>query len=69
MIKFLNSLTDRRIAPKALRVALIVGTLLFAINHGLALWQGNMDAGRWISSALSYVVPYLVNIQGRTSSS
>ncbi|NEP47338.1 MAG: hypothetical protein F6K65_00175 [Moorea sp. SIO3C2] len=51
--------------PTALRVALVVGSLLFVINHGSALLQGQMTQQRWISAGLTYMVPYLVNIHGQ----
>ncbi|MBE7381744.1 MAG: nitrate/nitrite transporter NrtS [Leptolyngbya sp. SIO1E4] len=49
----------------ALRVALIVGTILFIINHGASLLQGKMTAGRWASALLTYCVPYGVSIHGQ----
>lgn len=49
----------------ALRVALIVGSLLFTINHGAALVQGKMTKGRWVSALLTYCVPYAVSIHGQ----
>jgi hypothetical protein len=52
-------------APTALKVALFVGTFLFVINHGTALLKGQMNQQRWVSAALSYCVPYLVNIHGQ----
>ena len=51
----------------AIRVALIVGTILFAINHGKAIYEGTMNGGRWVSVFLSYVVPYCVYIVGKAS--
>jgi len=51
----------------ALKVALIVGTILFAINHGKAIYEGSMTASRWISAFLSYAVPYCVYIIGKAS--
>lgn len=65
MKDFLKCLIDRRFAAGALRVALIVGSLLFCINHGAALLTSEMNTGRWLSAALSYLVPYIVNIHGR----
>jgi len=62
---FLASLVSPRFAPTALRVAILVGTLLFAINHGNALVRGTMSRDRWISAALTYCVPYIVNIHGQ----
>jgi len=49
----------------AIRVALVVGTVLFMINHGAALTQGKMTRVRWFSALLTYCVPYAVNIHGQ----
>ena len=62
------SLVDRAFMPTALKVALFVGSVLFAINHGEALLQGQMNRSRWISAGLSYLVPYCVNIHGQHTS-
>ncbi len=62
------SLVDREFMPTALKVALFVGSVLFAINHGGALFQGQMNRYRWISAGLSYLVPYCVNIHGQHTS-
>lgn len=51
--------------PTALKVALVVGTVLFAINHGSALVQGKMTRSRWVLGLLTYLVPYAVNIHGQ----
>ena len=51
----------------AFKVALIVGTLLFAINHGVAVYEGEMTSARWFSVGLSYLVPYCVYIIGKVS--
>lgn len=72
-MKFLKeygaSLFNREFMPTALRVALVVGSVLFAINHGTALLKGNMTRDRWISAVLTYLVPYAVNIHGQYASS
>lgn len=62
------SFVDPNLAPTALRVALTVGTILFCINHGTAVLEGNMRRARWISAALTYVVPYSVSIHGQHTS-
>jgi len=49
----------------AVRVALVVGTILLAINHGSAFLKGNMTRQRWVSAALTYLVPYIVNVHGQ----
>jgi len=42
----------------AVKLSLVVGTCLNAINQGAAIWQG---AGvEWGKLALNYAVPYLV---------
>ena len=62
---FGRSLFDPKLVPTALKVALIVGTVLLLINHGHALLQGQMTRDRWVSAHLSYFVPYVVNIHGQ----
>lgn len=62
---YLLALGDPRLRIKALRVALVVGTLLFLINHGVALGAGAMTRQRWAAAGLTYLVPYAVNIHGQ----
>jgi hypothetical protein len=52
--------------PQAVRMALIIGSLVFAMNHGKALLQREMDREHWLSGVLSFVTPYLVSIYGQT---
>lgn len=68
MSAFLRSLIDPALAPTAIKVALVVGTVLFFINHGGAALKGNMDRDRWFSAGLTYLIPYMVNIHGQHSS-
>jgi hypothetical protein len=49
----------------ALKVALVVGSALFVINHGAAFVKGQMNRDRWICASLTYLVPYIVNIHGQ----
>ena len=49
----------------ALQVAIVVGSLLFIINHGVTVARGEMTQGRWVSALLSYCVPYAVSIHGQ----
>ncbi|MEB3233771.1 MAG: nitrate/nitrite transporter NrtS [Leptolyngbyaceae bacterium] len=53
--------------PTALRVALVIGSILFIVNHGNALLNGKMSRDRWISSFITYLVPYTVSIHGQFS--
>ncbi|MBW4556716.1 MAG: nitrate/nitrite transporter NrtS [Trichormus sp. ATA11-4-KO1] len=62
---YFASLIEPKFVPTAVKVALIVGSILFTINHGSAVWQGKMSRDRWISAGLTYIVPYFVNIHGQ----
>ncbi len=64
---YLRCLADPALAPTAIKVAVVVGTVLFLINHGAALAQGNMTRQRWFSAGITYLVPYGVNIHGQFS--
>ncbi|MGD1866592.1 MAG: nitrate/nitrite transporter NrtS [Phormidesmis sp.] len=64
-IKF--TLTQEHCRVKAIRVALCVGTLLFTINHGSAVMNGEMSTVRWVSGLLTYAVPFMVSIHGQSS--
>lgn len=63
--QYFASLFDHRFMPTAFKVALVVGSLLFLINHGWALLHGQMTPVRWASGGLTYFVPYMVNIHGQ----
>ncbi|MBE9080227.1 nitrate/nitrite transporter NrtS [Romeria aff. gracilis LEGE 07310] len=67
MKEYIRSLVNPEMAPTGIRVALIVGSALFAINHGNALMHNRMQRSRWISGAITYIVPYMVNIHGQYS--
>lgn len=62
---YLTALCDRNFAPTGLKVAAIVGSILFVINHGSALANQQMTQERWLSAILTYLVPYAVNIHGQ----
>ena len=65
MKKFVLALFDPKLAPVALRVSLVVGSVLFIINHGAALAKGKMTKTRWLSGLITYLVPYSVSIHGQ----
>ena len=50
----------------ALRVAVVVGSLLFIINHGEAVVNKKMNRSRWISGMLTYCIPFLVSLHGQS---
>lgn len=63
------ALINPKLAITAMKVAIVVGSILFAINHGNAVIKGKMTRGRWISGLLTYIVPYMVNVHGQFISS
>lgn len=65
---YVAALSNPAMMGMAVRVALVVGSLLFTINHGAALAQGQMTRSRWTSAILTYCVPYLVSIHGQCAS-
>ena len=57
------SATVRR---RALKVALIVGSILLAINHGDALLKGEISLPRLLRMILTVIVPYVVSTVSST---
>ena len=51
----------RSVVKRALKYALVVGTVLIAINHSDALLKRQITAGRCCRMALTVLVPYLVS--------
>lgn len=64
---FIASLWDPEFIPTGVKTAVFVGSLLFLINHGPALLRREMTRERWISAAVTYTMPYLVNVYGQYS--
>jgi hypothetical protein len=52
---------SKPVVRRALYSALIVGTILIAINHGDALIRGEIDSIRVFKIILTILVPYLVS--------
>ena len=63
--EFARALVDPTLAPTAFKVALIVGSILFIINHGIAVIEGKMTQQLIISGIITYFVPYCINIHGQ----
>jgi len=53
--------TSRNVVRRALSYALVVGTVLIAINHADALAQGDIGPARLIKMGLTLLVPYAVS--------
>lgn len=53
--------TQRSVVRRAIAVAIVVGTVLVAINHSDALLQGDLSTGRVVRILLTLAVPYCVS--------
>lgn len=51
---------NRRSLTRTISVALVVGTVLFAINQLDVVMSGTATAGTWIKAATTYLVPFCV---------
>ena len=49
------------VVRRALIFAVVVGSVLVAINHGDALLRGEVSGGRWLRIGLTVLVPYVVS--------
>ncbi len=58
---YLSMAIERATIFRALRISLIVGTILVAINQGDKIVCGRVDSLCLISSGLTYLVPYCVS--------
>ncbi len=54
----------RRHVEATIRIALIVGTVLFAINHLDVVAAGEATASTWVKAAVTYLVPWVVSNLG-----
>ena len=51
---------EASVRKRALKVALIVGSILAVVNHGDVVLSGQATATVWIKIALTFLVPYCV---------
>lgn len=54
----------RRHLRSTLRIALVVGTILTAINQADVILGGSATTLTWVKAALNYCVPFLVSNLG-----
>lgn len=52
---------------RAAITAAVVGAVLVAINHGVAIARGEMTSARLLQAALTVVVPYVVSTASSVS--
>ncbi|MFK8186583.1 MAG: nitrate/nitrite transporter NrtS [Phormidesmis sp.] len=64
--QILFTIRQPRCRKTAFRVALVVGTVLFSINHGSALLSHEMNRDRWLAAVFTYCVPFMVSIHGQS---
>ena len=53
--------TSGPVVRRAVGYAVVVGAILIAINHGDALWRGELGGVRLFKMGLTVVVPYTVS--------
>ena len=58
---FLAKALDGAVVRRAFMFAVVVGSVLIAINHGDALWSGEVDSVRLLKMGLTVLVPYVVS--------
>jgi hypothetical protein len=58
---FLVLASSARVVKPAIKVALVVGTILVLINHGDAVFQMSLTADQTLRILLTYLVPYCVS--------
>ena len=58
---------SRPVMQRAFGVALVVGGILIAINHGDAILRGQIDQNRAVKMILTACVPYLVSTYSSVS--
>ena len=52
---------EARVVRRALVFAVVVGSVLIAINHGDVLISGDIERVRWLKMGLTVLVPYVVS--------
>ena len=67
-MRFYAVWTDPSLRFTAIRVALVVGSILFLINHGSAIVKGEMSRDRGIAGS-TCLIPYTVSVYGQYTQS
>lgn len=64
---FIKHATDPVCVKRSIKVALVVGTILFLINHYDELYYMTLNSTNIFQIGLTYLVPYLVATFGSAS--
>ena len=67
MIEWLRIATRRDIVTRSSKVAMIVGTILIAINYGDRLIIGAILPNEWMKMMQTFCVPYCVSTYASVS--
>lgn len=59
--EWLHIASRKPIVMRGLKYALVVGSVLIAINHGNAIADGTVDTTRLVQMMLTALVPYCVS--------
>ncbi len=65
--RWITVATSRSVVRRATLVALIVGSMLVAINHGDAILRGDLNVARLLRIVLTVAVPYCVSTYSSVS--
>jgi hypothetical protein len=60
MRAWLACAVEASVRKRALKVALLVGSILAVINHGDAVITGSATTAIWVKIVLTFLVPYCV---------
>jgi hypothetical protein len=61
IVEWLRMARQRTVVRRALGYAIVVGAILILINHGDAMFEGDIDRRRVARMALTAIVPYVVS--------
>ena len=58
-----SELVSRRtVVMRGIKFAVVVGTVLIAINHGDAILAGELTSTHYVKMGLTVIVPYVVSV-------
>lgn len=58
---------SKNVRNRALRVSLLVGSILVLINHAESIYNGSLKATNLLQILATYIVPYLVSTYSSVS--
>lgn len=67
MNQWLKHAVTPSVMQRSVRVSLIVGTLIGAINYGDKILAGSIQSSEWIKAIVTFAVPYIVSTYAAVS--